>query len=160
MPSDPYLEGVTELYQAEIIGEGLFSTLLASSAPEHAYGWALLLQLEGEAKVRLRPLLWRLGLSLVEDQSMRAAGIEAAGKLAALPWREQMRELAQLVQPYLERYQALAAAAPAGDKPHVEFMVTHERTVQRFAELQVSGDARTALELVRAQLEHPWSAER
>ena len=79
MRDDKYLEGVTELYQAEIIGEGLFSTLLATCSAEHAYGMALLLQLEGEAKVRLRPLLWRLGISVVENQAMRAAGIEEAG---------------------------------------------------------------------------------
>jgi len=158
MRSEQYLAGVTELYQAEIIGEGLFSTWLAGCPPQHAYGIALLLQLEGEAKVRLRPLLWRLGLTLVEDQSMRAAGIEAAERLRRLPWPQAMLELAELVKPYLERYRALEAAAPASDKPQVHFMVNHEVTVQRFAELQAAGEPRAALRMVRDQLEHPWPA--
>ena len=160
MKSDQYLAGVTELYQGEISGEGLFSTWLATCPPEHAYGMALLLQLEGEAKVRLRPLLWRLGISVVENQAMRAAGIEEAGKLSRMPWREAMFELAELAKPYRDRYRALAAAAPASDKPHVQFMVDHEVVVMRFAELAAAGDDAAAHDLVRGQLEHPWPAER
>jgi hypothetical protein len=160
MYTDNYLKGVTELYQAEIIGEGLFSTLLASCAPEHAYGMALLLQLEGEAKVRLRPFLWRLGISVVEDQAMRAAGIEEAAKLLRMPWRAAMHELAELAKPYRDRYRALAAAAPDGDRPHVQFMVEHEVTVVRFGELAAAGETFAAEQLVLKQLEHAWPAER
>ena len=158
MHDDKYLEGVTELYQAEIIGEGLFSTLLATCPAEHAYGMALLLQLEGEAKVRLRPLLWRLGISVVEDEAMRAAGIEEARKLNQMPWRQAMRELAELARPYRDRYRALAAAAPAEDKPQVQFMVDHEVTVMRFAELAATGDDAAAAEAVLKELQHPWAA--
>lgn len=160
MRINEYLAGITELYQGEIIGEGLFSTLLATCPEEHAYGMALLLQLEGEAKVRLRPLLWRLGLSVVENQAMRAAGMEAADKLKQMPWRQAMLELAELVKPYLARYQALEAAAPDSDKPQVHFMVTHELTVLRFAELEAAGDKHAALQQVLNQLEHPWPADR
>jgi hypothetical protein len=158
MDPDQYRAGVTELYQAEIVGEGLFSTLLANCPREHAYGMALLLQLEGEAKVRLRPFLWRLGLTLVEDESMRAAGSEVAQTLKNLPWSQAMLELAELVQPYLARYRALESAAPAGDRALVRFMVEHELTVLRFAELQVAGDTEGALQAVRAQLDHAWPA--
>ena len=161
MARDPkYLAGITELYQAEIVGEGLFSNWLASCPQEHAYGMGLLLQLEGEAKVRLRPLLWRLGLSLVESQAMRAAGIEEAEKFGRMPWRQAMLELAALVQPYLERYQALEAAAPDSDRPAVHFMVKHEITVKRYAELQAAGERNAALQEVLSQLEHPWPADR
>jgi hypothetical protein len=159
MRIEEYHAGVTELYQAEILGEGLFSTLLATCPQEHAYGMALLLQLEGEAKVRLRPLLWRLGLSVVEDQAMRAAGIQAADKLNQLSWRQAMLELAELVKPYIARYQALEAAAPDSDKPAVHFMVAHEVAVLRFAELAAAGDKHAVQEVLN-QLEHPLPAAR
>jgi len=159
MRIEEYHAGVTELYQAEIIGEGLFSTLLATCPQEHAYGMALLLQLEGEAKIRLRPLLWRLGLSVVEDQAMRAAGIQAADKLNQLSWRQAMLELAELVKPYIARYQALEAAAPDSDKPAVHFMVAHEVAVLRFAELAAAGDKHAVQEVLN-QLEHPLPAAR
>jgi hypothetical protein len=159
MHSDQYLAGITELYQAEIIGEGLFSTWLAACPREQAYGMALLLQLEGEAKVRLRPLLWRLGVTLVEDQTMRAAGIAEGERLERLPWRQAMLELAELVKPYLGRYRALEAVAADSDRPYVHFMVDHEVTVLRFAELQAAGETEAALSLVRDQLAHPWPAD-
>ena len=158
MDLDAYLAGITELYQAEIIGEGLFSTLLSSCAPEHAHGMALLLQLEGEAKIRLRPLLWRRGISLVENQPMREAGIREAERLGRMPWRGAMRELAELVIPYRDRYRALAAVASKDDRPYVEFMVNHELTVLRFAELAAAGDDSGAADVVMKQLEHPWPA--
>jgi len=74
---EEYHAGVTELYQARSSARGLFSTLLATCPQERAYGMALLLQLEGEAKVRLRPLLWRLGLSVV--------GIKPCARMASSP---------------------------------------------------------------------------
>jgi hypothetical protein len=160
MHSDKYLEGIVELYQGEVYGEGLFSTLLAECPEEHAYGMALLLQLEGEAKVRLRPLLWRHGLSVVENEAERTAGIEEAVRIGRLPWRDAMGELAALVRRYLPRYQALAAGASDSDRPYCHFMVTHEETVLRFAELTAAGDPQAALQAVRAQLEHPWPADR
>lgn len=115
MDRDEYLAGVTELYQGEVIGEGLFSCMLSTCAPEHRNAVAQLLQLESEAKIRLRPLLLRLGISIVEDESLRAAGVAFAKQLAEKPWREAMRSLGELSQPYLRRYKALEANAPAAD---------------------------------------------
>ena len=62
-----YLAGIAELYGAEVLGEGLASRWLElSSNPDQKYKLSLFLQLESEAKVRLRPLLARYGLDLVE----------------------------------------------------------------------------------------------
>ncbi len=61
-----------------------------TSDPDHQYKIGLFLQLESEAKVRLRPLLARYGISLVEDAAMRKVGFEEAERLAAQPWREAM----------------------------------------------------------------------
>jgi len=87
-------------------------------------------------------------LSVVEDQAMRAAGIQAADKLNQLSWRQAMLELAELVKPYIARYQALEAAAPDSDKPAVHFIVTHEVTVLRFAELAAAGDKHAVQEVL------------
>jgi hypothetical protein len=68
MDHDAYLAGIAELYAAEVLGEGLASRWLElSSHPDQKYRLALFLQLESEAKVRLRPLLARYGLDLAED---------------------------------------------------------------------------------------------
>ena len=54
MDKNSYLAGIGALYAAEVLGEGLASR------------W-----LESESKVKLRPLLARHGLSLVEDGGSR-----------------------------------------------------------------------------------------
>ena len=156
-PDADYRAGVSRLYQGEVWGEGFFSALLAGRPPEQAYAVSLLLQIESEAKVRLRPLLWRHGLSLVEDEAGRAAGIAAAARFRGLPWPEAMRELAALVHPYISRYAALAARAPPEDRPAVEYMVGHEQALYDFATLAAAGDAAGALQRARQQLEYPLS---
>jgi hypothetical protein len=83
---EAYLAGIAELYAAEVLGEGLASRWLElNSNPDQKYKLALFLQLESEAKVRLRPLLARHGLDLAEDQRQRSAGAAAA---AARPRRK------------------------------------------------------------------------
>jgi len=139
MERDAYLAGVAELYTGEIIGEGLASRWLEmTDDPQRQYKLMLFLQFESEAKVRLRPFLVSLGLGIAESAEARAAGIAAAETFANLPWCEGMRQLADLSRPYLARYEALLAAAPASDWPWVSFMAVHEAAVVRFAELEAA----------------------
>src|SRR5271168_5156159 len=112
MDDDAYRTAIAELYAAEVLGEGLASRWLElSTDPEQKYKLALFLQLESEAKVRLRPLLARHGLDVVEDQRQRSAGVAVAERFAVMPWKEAMATLADLARPYLERFQALLTVA-------------------------------------------------
>ena len=91
MEHSTYLARIAELYAAEVLGEGLASRWLElASDPDQKYKLSLCLQLDSEAKVRLRPLLARHGLSVVEEQNQRAAGAAAADRFASLPWKEAM----------------------------------------------------------------------
>jgi hypothetical protein len=149
MDDDAYLAGIAELYAAEVLGEGLASRWLELSAvPDHKYKLALFLQLESEAKVRLRPLLARRGLNLVEDERQRSAGAAVAAKFASMPWRAAMAELAVLARPYLDRFQALLDAAPFEDVPWISFMVAHEAAVIGFAQREARGDESTERDLL------------
>ena len=86
MDRKTYLAGVAELYTGEVIGEALASRWLERTSDAHQrYKLILFLQFESEAKVRLRPFLVNLGLSVVEQAEARAAGIAAAETFAALP---------------------------------------------------------------------------
>jgi hypothetical protein len=155
MDHDAYLAGIAELYAAEVLGEGLASRWLELSAtPDQKYKLALFLQLESEAKVRLRPLLARHGLDLVEDQNQRSAGAAVAEKFASMPWKDAMATFADLARPYRERFQALLAAAAPEDAPLVRFMVAHEATVIRIAEGEAAGDGQMDNELV-SMLSYP-----
>jgi hypothetical protein len=83
--------------------------------PIQKYKLGMFLQLESQAKVRLRPLLARHGVSLVEEERHRAAGAAAAEQFAAQSSNEAMAALAQLALPYAHRFQSLLEAAPPED---------------------------------------------
>ena len=149
MDQDWYRAEIRELYKAEILGEGLASRWLElSSNPDQKYKLALFLQLESEAKVRLRPLIARYGLELVEDQAQRSAGAAVAEKFAAMAWKEAMATFADLARPFLERFQTLLSVALPEDAPLVRFMVAHEGSVIRIARREAAGDECMDLELL------------
>ena len=155
MDKNSYRGGIAALYAAEVLGEGLASRWLElASDADQQYKLGLFLQLESEAKVRLRPLLARHGVSLVEDLGQRAAGVAVAERFAALPWREAMATLADLALPYVHRFQALLDAAPPEDVPLVLFMVDHEQSVVRIAGREAAGEDAMARELT-VMLAHP-----
>jgi hypothetical protein len=157
MDREEYLRGIASLYAAEVLGEGLASRWLELCTDrEQRYKLSLFLQLESEAKVRLRPLLARHSLSLVEDQIQRAAGASAAEKFAAVPWREAMATLSELALPYVHRFQALLDVAPLEDLPLIRFMVDHEQQVVRVAAREAAGESIMASQLV-VMLAHPFA---
>jgi hypothetical protein len=155
MDKNTYLARIAELYVAEILGEGLASRWLElASDSDRKYKLSLFLQLESEAKVRLRPLLGRHGLSLVEDESQRATGAAVANRFAAVPWREAMATLADLAVPYVHRFQELLDVALPEDAPLVLFMVNHEQSIVRIAAQEAAGKGNMDRELL-TMLAHP-----
>jgi hypothetical protein len=152
-----YLAEIAELYAAEVLGEALANRWLElTSDPEEKYKLGLFLQLESEAKVRLRPLLARHGISLIEEQRHKSDGVREAEELAALPWREAMATLAKLAIPYAERFEALLEIAEREDVPLVRFMADHERSVSQIAAREAVGEPALASELV-VKLAHPFA---
>jgi hypothetical protein len=157
MDRQEYLTGIGELYAAEVLGEGLANRWIQlTTDPIQKYKLGLFLQLESEAKVRLRPLLARHGISLVEGEQHRAAGAAAAEQFAAQSWKEAMATLAQLALPYAHRFQSLLEVAPPEDVPLVRFMVDHELSVSRIAEREAQGESAFSSELI-VKLAHPFA---
>lgn len=155
MDRSEYLAGIGALYEAEVLGEGLANRWLAlATDPDQKYKLSLFLQLESEAKIKLRPLLGRYGISLVEDERQRSAGAAAAEQFAAQSWKEAMATLAKLAVPYVDRFKLLLEAAPQEDLPLVRFMVDHEQSVVRIAEREAIGESVMDSELV-VMLAHP-----
>jgi hypothetical protein len=155
MPSPAYLAGIAELYAAEVLGEALASRWLQlTTDPEQRYKLALFLQLESEAKVRLRPLLASLGLDLVEDEGLKTAAHEVAERFAAMGWQAAMAELSALAAPYRDRFQALLAVAEPAHAPMVLFMAAHEAAVVEWAGREATG-AGSMVDALIPLLDHP-----
>lgn len=143
-----YRQGVMEIYQGEVLGEAMFSGLLASAAPQHKAYFEAMLQMETETKARLRPLLVRHGLSLVESEEWRAQGYRDAARLGALGWEDFLATFTAEISVYIEKYQDIADLAPAEDRPLLGAMVEHERKFVRFAVAELTGRADHALEAI------------
>ena len=159
MRTEDYLRGVQAIYQGEVLGEALFSGLLAAAVePCRQQQFAAMLQLETEAKARLRPFLTRLGLSVVEDATARREGERLAVQLAALPWPEFLDEFARSIAEYEQLYADWAKLAPPEDAQLMRGMVEHERVFLRYAQAERAGRSAQALALIEAELVQPLGA--
>jgi hypothetical protein len=156
MTSSAFNDGLTEMYQGEILGEALLDKMLAFyDEPLKRYKIATMLQLETETVARLRPSMLELGLDLAETNESRALGIQAAESLQGLDWADLMVRLRDLVKPYVDRYHEIVTTAPPPYRAIAESMVVHEESLYRFTERELAGDSEHSLDDIIAQLHHP-----
>ena len=156
MDRDEYLAAVAEFfYGGEVMGEAFFAAYLAGETdPRRRYKWGTLMQLETETKALLRPFMTRLGLGIEEpDVAVRIASY--ADVYHAKNWRAHMQEIADITCFYLEKFRAIAAAAPADERDMARYMIGHETALHDFARLELGGDERGSLAGVVAQLRWP-----
>jgi len=151
----PFELPLQELYQGEIIGEIILDKMLhLFSEPDLKQKIGVALQLETETKARLRPALMQLGLDIAEAEGSREVGLELATVMRGKNWREAMSTLRDIVKPAVERYQEIAAAAPAEFQSLAQSMVVHEQSLLDFAEQELSDNTENSLDAIIAQLEH------
>ena len=157
--SETYRNGVLDLYQGEVYGEGLFSAMVARAAhPLRRRQFEVMLQYESETKIRLRPLLARLGLPLEEHASARAAGLARGAHYAALPWPDFLSEFHASIRRYIADYEAIARLGPPSDQPMLRSMVEHEQAFLWYLERELAGDSQHSLERIVGLLQHPLPA--
>ena len=132
MERQEYLNAVNEFfYQGEVLGEAFFGRCVGlETDPVRRYKWANLQQLETETKARLRPFLEKLGISLMQDDvSDKVAEITA--DFAEKSWEQHMTMIAEVTNFYLDKFRAIEAAAPPGERSMAQVMVA--RTVNRLS---------------------------
>jgi len=157
MDKTEYFKGIWELYAAEIEGEAMAARWLElATDPDQQYKLSLFLQLESEAKVRLRPLLARYGISLIEDPAQRSVGVKEAERFATQPWKEAMAGLSKMCLPFAARFRSLLPFAPPEDVPLILFMIDHEETFSNITAKESAGEPAMNTELV-VMLAHPFA---
>jgi hypothetical protein len=156
MSMKKFKEGLSELYQGEAPGEVVFYRLLERfSDATQQYKLGSLLQLETEAKARLRPAVAQLGLNLVELDESRDKGDEFDQTFEGMSWEAAMAHLATLNEPFVRRYREIADIAPPEYKELADSMVVHEESIQNFAEREASGEGDRSISDVVKQLIFP-----
>ena len=147
MVTKAFKECLIDVYRGEVAGEAAFETMLGTAdGIEQQYVIGSLLQFETEGNAIIRPLLMRLGLSMLEDSEGRAGGAAGGAHLGSLPWVERFVALRSLVEAnYLPRYLELGTLVSAEEDPEAAriaaFMGTHERAVVELAANVMVGQA-------------------
>ena len=150
--SDVYRDGIVQAWQGELWGQAFFERLaVVTDDADQRAKWRVLAELEEVTGNRLAPLV----ADAEEPPSVDAyRPLESAvAAYAALPWGVAMERMMTILDPAIERFRELLEQAPAEERDTVQILVDHEIALKRFAERELSGDAATSLEPVRAVIE-------
>src|SRR5580700_9103473 len=125
-----------ELYESEILGETLFLALVQEAkSPRDRYHLGTLLQLESETKARLRPLLYKHGVSLDEVTDLSLVDI-AIAVYRDMSWQEFAALNVPVVEDFLARFETIAKMGDKADGQILESMVRHEASILRWATME------------------------
>jgi hypothetical protein len=143
------------LYESEILGETLFLALVQEAkTPRDRYHLGTLLQLESETKARLRPLLFKHGVSLGEAADLSLVEL-AIGAYRDMAWRDFVGLNVPIVEDFLAQFEAIVKVGDEADRDVLESMVRHEAAILRWATMERDGIVDGSLDAVITQLHYP-----
>ncbi|CAN0482220.1 unnamed protein product, partial [Phaeothamnion confervicola] len=123
--------------------EVLFKRLAEKAAPEHRHKLERLAQLEVRTGREMDALMQRYGLSLSPSNAGKAE--ERARHYDGMSYRDILEEWATWIPDYVNLYDRLAEQARPDDKPALTFLAAHERAINTFITLELSGRSKDAL---------------
>ncbi len=150
-----YPECIRELYESEIFGEALTLALVEVAKNERdRYHHGTLLQLETETQARLRPFLYKYGISLSKEMDLGPVP-EIVASYQNGSWQEFMSGTIPIVQQFLSRFEEIAGAGPEEDQEYLQSMVLHESAILRWMEMEAAGETEGSLDAIIEQLKFP-----
>jgi AcrR family transcriptional regulator len=151
-----FAEILEEIYQGEAGGEAFFCEMLARfREPDQQYKLGSLLQLETELKAKIRPLAFKHGVEIVEDQDSKRQIAELAIQFDGQSWDQFIQGFAQMMPTFVDRFRMLGAAMPADQADLAAAVVEHEESIEEFARLEAAGSSEQSIDRVVRQLIHP-----
>lgn len=140
-----YDEGLEMFYNGEVLGEAVYSALIAATDDLLIQlKLSYLLQLETETKAWLRQHLLAVGMNIVELDEIRTMGAALAAEMAPMGWLEGMQAIYKIATedllPHYRRYGEEARARGRLDEAAVcDHMVEHEEAQAEFALRELQG---------------------
>ena len=141
-----YAEGLEMFYNGEVLGEAVYSALIASTDDLVVQlKLSSLLQLETETKAWLRQHLLAVGMTIVELDEIRTMGAAMAAEMASMSWLEGMQAIYKIAtEDLLPHYRRYAEASRARGRPDqaavCDYMVAHEDAQAEFALRELRGE--------------------
>lgn len=143
------------LFESEILGEAVFRALVAEAKnPRERYHLGTLLQLETETKARLRPLLYKHGVSLDEEMDFSLLDIVSTTYRDST-WPEFAAANIPVLEDFISRFEAIAKIGDDEDRDILDSMVRHESSILRWATMESEGRTDGSLDDVIEQLVWP-----
>ena len=133
----------------------LFLALVQEAkTPRDRYHFGTLLQLESETKARLRPLLFKHGVSLAEVADLSLLEL-AIGAYRDMEWRDFVGLNVPVVEDFLAQFEAIVKVGDEADREILESMVRHEAAILRWATMERDGIVEVLSNAVIAELNYP-----
>jgi hypothetical protein len=155
MNKPEYPACLRDLLDSEIFGEAISLALLeVAKNDREKFQFATLLQLETETKARLRPLLYRYGISLAESVPTEEIQEIVKGYQQA-SWEDFAAANKTVVQTFLDRFKEIAEVGPEEDRGILESMIQHEQAILRWFDMESRGEREGSLDAVIAELKYP-----
>jgi hypothetical protein len=110
--------------------------------------------LESETKARLRPLLFKHGVSLGEAADLSLVEL-AIGAYRDMAWRDFVGLNVPIVEDFLAQFEAIVKVGDEADRDVLESMVRHEAAILRWATMERDGIVDGSLDAVITQLHYP-----
>jgi hypothetical protein len=110
--------------------------------------------LEAETKARLRPLLYRNGVSLSETVPQEQVDEVVQGYIAS-SWEDFAAANKDVVQNFLDRFREIARAGPEEDRAILASMIRHESAILRWFDMGSRGEQEGSLDDIIEQLQYP-----
>jgi hypothetical protein len=152
--SADYLRRILSAYEGEIYGEALFGDLARSIEPAaNRLKMEALAALEAETRRRLAPLVQRYAIDVADETPQIEKGRLLAAEMKALGWTALIERLGRIVEPAVDRYDALAEAARPEDRDALDYLAWHERALLDFVAAEREERA-GSLDSVHALLGH------
>ena len=155
MATVDYPNCLRDLIESEIFGEAVSLALLeAAKTDRDRFQFATLLQLETETKARLRPLLYKYGVSLSEEMPLEHIEGIVQG-YADGTWEAFATANIEVVEGFLNRFREIAAVGPDEDREVLESMIRHESAILRWFKMESQGDTEGSLDDILSELQYP-----
>lgn len=155
MTTIDYPTCLRDLIESEIFGEAVSLALLeVAKSDRDRYHFATLLQLETETKARLRPLLYKHGVSLAESIPQEQIDEVVQGYVAS-SWEDFAAANVAVVQNFLARFQEIAEAGPLEDREILLSMIRHENAILKWFDMESRGEREGSLDAIIDELNYP-----
>jgi len=149
-----YDDNVILAYQGEVGGYVVFSELASHEADEAIREvWSRVAAMEALTRDRLAPLAQLRSCDLDEERrKAELTGHERAARMVTQTWREIAEDYAPRTDGFIERFEALARAAPVEERPVMEQVVEHSRAFAQSIRLCLDGQPEAAVDRIEQYL--------